>query len=268
MTSLGPVPMPVVIVVLALLLASAMAHLWAQRRRSGAPMPSAAGLLLDMLLLGLLAGRLTFAVAHLDAYLAAPWSLLQIADGGYHWPVVVLVAAAWAVWRLRGHPALRVLVLASALVGVLAWAGGSALLSAWQAERLPVPSVAVVDLHGAPVDLRQYAGKPLVLNLWASWCGPCRREMPVLMAAQRANTDVQFVFVNQGEDLQQVQAFLDADGLELGNVLLDADAATSSALGVRAYPSTLFFGADGRLRELHLGELTAPALDHKLRQLR
>ena len=54
----------------------------------------------------------------------------------------------------------------------------------------------------------------------------------------------------------------------LGNVLLDDDAAASTVLGIQAYPSTLFFGADGRLRELHLGELTAAGLEHKLRRLR
>jgi hypothetical protein len=54
----------------------------------------------------------------------------------------------------------------------------------------------------------------------------------------------------------------------LGNVLLDDDASASTVLGVQAYPSTLFFDADGRLRELHLGELTAAGLEHKLRRLR
>lgn len=116
--------------------------------------------------------------------------------------------------------------------------------------------------------MQQFRGKPLVLNLWASWCGPCRREMPVLAAAQEAHAEVQFVFLNQGETLDEVQGFVARERLMLDNVLLDGDAAASTALGVQAYPSTLFFDAEGRLRELHLGELTAAGLEHKLRRLR
>ena len=64
------------------------------------------------------------------------------------------------------------------------------------------------------------------------------------------------------------RVFFADERLVLGNVLLDDDAAASTVLGVQAYPSTLFFDADGRLRELHLGELTAAGLEHKLRRLR
>jgi thiol-disulfide isomerase/thioredoxin len=159
-------------------------------------------------------------------------------------------------------------VLISALIGVLLWAGGGQVLSAWQERQMPLPVLQVTDLQGGEVDLQQFRGKPLVLNLWATWCGPCRREMPVLAVAQQAHADVQFVFLNQGETLDEVQGFLASERLALGNVLLDDDTAASTVLGVQAYPSTLFFDADGRLRELHLGELTAAGLEHKLRRLR
>jgi len=163
---------------------------------------------------------------------------------------------------------LRAPVLGAALAGVLLWAGGSQLLSAWQERQMPLPVLQVADLQGGRVDLQQFRGKPLVLNLWATWCGPCRREMPVLAAAQQAHADVQFVFLNQGETLEEVQGLVARERLLLGNVLLDDDAAASTVLGVQAYPSTLFFDAEGRLRELHLGELTAAGLEHKLRRLR
>ncbi|WMJ69590.1 TlpA disulfide reductase family protein [Stenotrophomonas sp. 24(2023)] len=276
MTSVGPVPMPVVVVLLALLLSMGLSTLWVRYRPvpvaapadASAGTPSPAAMLLDMLLIGLLAGRISFVLSHLTAYGAAPWSMLQIADGGYHWPVVVLVAAGWALWRLRGHPALRVPVLAAGLAGVVAWAGATAALSSWQADCMPLPAMTLTDLQGDAVPLQQFHGTPVVLNLWASWCGPCRREMPVLQAAQQAHPQVHFVFANQGEGRQEVQDFLASERLALANVLLDADAGTSTALGVRAYPSTLFFDAQGRLVELHLGELTHAALDHKLRRLR
>ncbi len=70
-----------------------------------------------------------------------------------------------------------------------------------------IPDISVRDIDGQPVSLQDLAGKPLVINLWATWCPPCRREMPVLAAAQQANPDVRFVFVNQGEGQLLVEKF-------------------------------------------------------------
>ncbi|HDS1039862.1 TPA: TlpA family protein disulfide reductase [Stenotrophomonas maltophilia] len=267
MPSVGPVPMPVVLILISLLLAMGLARVWP----SGQPVPprpSGAGRVLDMLLIGLLCGRLSFIVANFALYRDAPWSMLQIADGGYHVVVVFAAALAWGLWSLRHHRSLRVPVLCSALAGALLWSGGALMLARWQANALPVPAVQVVDLQGRVLDLQQFRGKPLVLNLWASWCGPCRREMPVLAHAQQAHADIQFVFLNQGESLDEVQSFLAAERLSLRDVLLDEPSAASTTLGVRAYPSTLFFDAQGRLQDLHLGELTQAGLEHKLRRLR
>jgi thiol-disulfide isomerase/thioredoxin len=91
------------------------------------------------------------------------------------------------------------------------WVAGGQLLSAWQERQMPLPALQVADLQGDRIDLQQFRGKPLVLNLWATWCGPCRREMPVLATAQQAHDDVQFVFLNQGETLDEVQGFWPAN---------------------------------------------------------
>lgn len=267
MSSVGPVPMPVVLILMCTLLAMTVARLW-PRRAVGMPLPLAAGIVLDMLLIGLLCGRVSFVVLNFALYRSEPWSILQVTDGGYHLMVVLVAGLSWGLWRLRPWRQLRAPVLTSALVGVLFWVAGGQLLSAWQERQMPLPALQVADLQGDRIDLQQFRGKPLVLNLWATWCGPCRREMPVLATAQQAHDDVQFVFLNQAETLDEVQGFLAGERLMLGNVLLDDDAAASTVLGVQAYPSTLFFDADGRLRELHLGELTAAGLEHKLRRLR
>lgn len=265
MMSLGPVPLPAALVLLVLTTALLLARVWPQR--APAQRRAAAHLALDMALAGLLAARVAFIVQHLDAYLSAPWSMLALADGGYQ-PLAGLVCAVfWGAWKLRGQPALRAPVAASVLAAVLGWGAGSALLQQMHRHTY-LPRVALQDPFGRPVRLAADDGRPLVLNLWASWCGPCVREMPMLAQMQQANPQVRFVFANQGEEAEVVRGFIAGHARQLEGVLLDPAASLSSTLGVQAYPATLLFSADGRLQQLHMGELTRAGLDHKLRQLR
>jgi hypothetical protein len=91
--------------------------------------------------------------------------------------------------------------------------------------------------------------------------------MPVLAQAQRDHPQLRFVFVNQGETAEEVRHFLGAEGLSLHNVLLDEASLTAETLQVHAYPTTLFFDREGRLQQVHLGELTAPGLAAQLDRL-
>lgn len=267
MLSLGPVPLPVVLAFASLLASLLVARLWPSRTGGAGWRPGVA-LLLDMFLLGLLGARLLFVLRNAPAYLAEPWAVLRIGDGGFDTLGFFVFAAAWAAWKLRAVPTLRPAVLAAALAGAGVWSVATLGLHHWQSQQVTLPALQLQDLQGTPVTLATRPGQPLVVNLWASWCGPCIREMPVLAAAQRAHEDVRFLFVNQGEDGATVQAFLQSHAPALQGVLLDESAATGDALGVRAYPSTLFFDAEGQLRDVHLGELTAAGLEHKLRRLR
>lgn len=266
MTSLGPVSLPVVLALLSLAVAWLAVRFWP--RPAGLGWRPAAALLVDMFLLGLVGGRALFVLRHLADYTAAPWSVLRIGDGGFDALGFFAVAAAWAAWRLRATPTMRPALLAAALLGAGAWLGGTQALQYWQARHVRLPALVMRDLQGTAVPLPVAAGRPVVVNLWASWCGPCVREMPVLAKAQQREDRVRFVFVNQGEDAATVDAFLRAHAPTLQGVLLDEASATSQALGVQAYPGTLFFDGEGRLRDLHLGELTAAGLEHKLRRLR
>lgn len=266
MSSIGPLPLAVAWVLAGWLVAIGVARWLRPPPQPG--QPTAGALLLDMLLLGLLGGRLGFVLLHWRDYLADPWALLRMGDGGFLPLVAVLVGAAWALWRLRRWPALRRPVWAGSVAGVLVWAALSFGVAHLQQARIALPELTLHTLQGQPVALADRGGKPVVVNLWATWCGPCRREMPLFAAAQQREPGVHFVFVNQGETVEEVQAFLGSQRLSLNNVLLDADSVTAERLQVHAYPTTLFFDSGGRLQDLHMGELSAAGLQAKLDTLR
>lgn len=266
MSSIGPVPLGVVWVLVGWLVALGVARWLRPPVQPGQPTPAA--LLLDMLLLGLLGGRVGFVIAHASLYLADPWAVLRVSDGGFLASVAVLVGAAWAAWRLRRWPTLRRPVWAGALTGVVLWTGLSLGTAQLQQARIGLPALSLPSLQGTPQTLAGEGGTLVVVNLWASWCGPCRREMPIFAEAQQRTPQVRFVFVNQGEERAEVQHFLSRERLSLHNVLLDADSSTSARLQVHAYPTTLFFDSRGRLQGLHLGELSAAGLQARLDALR
>ena len=122
--------------------------------------------------------------------------------------------------------------------------------------------------QGSPVLLTTLApGKPTVVNLWASWCPPCRREMPLLAKAQLQHGDVTFVFANQGEGAFQVDDYLATEKLSLSNVLLDPGKSLGQRAGSAALPITLFFDAEGRLLYSHWGGITENSLNDRLSKL-
>lgn len=214
-------------------------------------------------LLGVASARGAFVVRYWAQYRDHPLQILDIRDGGFLlWPglAVALTGAVVYGWR---RPRVRRPLAAGLAAGLLLWGlGGLASQAHTTGARLP--DIAVSNAEGAPLSLRHYAGRPLVVNLWATWCPPCRREMPVLIAAQTRYPDVHFLFVNQGETPQMVAGFTGASGLDLGQVVFDGEGALAKSIGSGALPTTLFYDADGRLVAHHLGELSAASLDHAL----
>lgn len=264
MISAGPFPMMAVIA----LLAAAVAWVFAR-----ALVPAAGGLrsrtgavVLDAFLLGLLAARLVHVAIHARDYLEQPLSIIRLGDGGWSIWAGVVAAAAYALWKTRSVVPRKPVLLGMA-AGAALWAVGGISLFALQRSTIPLPEAVLVDLQGQQAPLAAFKGKPTVINLWATWCGPCRREMPVLAAAQQAHPQVSFVFANQGETVEEVNAFLQSTQLQLDNVLLDAGSGVMQQTGARALPTTLFFGADGRLRNVHMGELSRATLEARLREM-
>jgi thiol-disulfide isomerase/thioredoxin len=118
------------------------------------------------------------------------------------------------------------------------------------------------------VQLASLAGKPVVINLWTSWCPPCRREMPVLRQAQISYPEIIFIFANQGETAATVRKYMASEHIALENVLLDTNGQIGSLTSSGALPTTLFYHAQGMLVERRLGELSAATLADRLKSLR
>ena len=254
---LGPLALPWSLVLI--LLAVTLSLLWAGRlgRRTGVDVESPVW---QILLVALVAARLGFVAGQHEAFLAAPLSVLDIRDGGWS-PVTGLVAGTlMAVLRTWRRPALRGPLWRAVGAGVAVWLLGTAALLGFGRESLSLPPATVADLHGDPVGLERFRGRVTVVNLWATWCPPCRREMPVLQQAQRDHPEVHIVLLNQGETADQVRAYLAGSRLELNHVLLDHEGRVGIALGRMALPTTLFFDAEGRLVERRVGEVSAATL--------
>jgi thiol-disulfide isomerase/thioredoxin len=124
----------------------------------------------------------------------------------------------------------------------------------WSRQRA-TPALVLSTPEGAPWRLVDQRGRPLLLNFWASWCEPCRTEMPALegVQARHADAGLTVLAVNVREHPGTVQRFIQSTGLSLP-VLRDADGSAAKACGVRIYPSTLAIGRDGRARFTVVGE--------------
>jgi thiol-disulfide isomerase/thioredoxin len=268
--TIGPLAFPAAPLVL---LGALLTAVFVARRRGGDAAASAENAVWLAALAGLLAARGVHLLQHAQAYGGSPLAWLDLRDGGWHAASGWFIAALVLGWRMRTAP-LRGALLAGALAALLVWGAGQALLQAL--GRGPVgaglPAVALQPLGGADAGPARslpeiVAGRPAVINLWATWCGPCRAEMPLLARAQARHGDVQFVFVNQGEGAAAVQAWLAGSGLRLQGVWLDPGAALGPAVGSGGLPTTLFVDAEGRVVDAHMGMLNAAALQARLQSL-
>lgn len=260
---IGPMALPVsLLFMLAALVAATYVGKWTTRRTGIDVEP----VLWQTLVVGLVAARVAFVVQFSSSYESSPFGILDVRDGG--WRPAVGFAAAWLYavgWQFK-RPALRTPLLAAVLAGTAIWGGGLLALSAPDSSQ-KLPSMTLTTLDGAAVDLSAFRGKPTVVNLWATWCPPCVREMPVLHQAQVSNPAVNFVFINQGEGAARVSGWLNARKLLLRNVVLDTSGQAPAAFNQRGLPTTLFFDAEGRLVSTRSGELSAASLADRLEEI-
>lgn len=149
---------------------------------------------------------------------------------------------------------LAVMILAAILTAT-GCSGGSVTGQAL-AEGGIAPDFTLQSLGGKEVSLADFRGKPVVLNFWATWCGPCRQEMPFL---QEVSEDLEWterglvvLAVNLGEAAAAVREFTDGNGLTF-TVLLDSNHEVGTQYNTRYIPTTYFIDKDGIIRNIKIG---------------
>ncbi len=143
--------------------------------------------------------------------------------------------------------------------------------SAQQQETVTAPDFVVQDQNGESVKLSAKFGKPIVLNFWATWCGPCKSELPAFDAAYHSyGEQAEFMMVNltdgQRETVEGVGKFLAQNDYTFP-VYYDTMTAAANAYSVYGVPVTYFIRADGTIQDAFMGAMTAEQLEGYLQAL-
>lgn len=135
-------------------------------------------------------------------------------------------------------------------------------------EKITAPDVTLYNADGTTLQLSEFFGKPIVLNFWASWCGPCRSEMPAFDAAcTELEDEVQFIMLNctdgQRETVETAAAFISEQGYTFP-VYYDIGQTASDIYGASSLPTTFFIDAGGHAVAYARGAIDAETLQKGL----
>lgn len=130
-----------------------------------------------------------------------------------------------------------------------------------------VPGFTLDALNGQQVKFDDLRGYPIMINFWASWCGPCTSEMPLLQDRyDQYGSRLLILAINASEPRQDVLDYVNLEGLTF-SILLDPDGSIQDLYNIHAYPTSFFIDAEGVLQAQHIGSLSATQIDQYLRMI-
>ena len=134
-----------------------------------------------------------------------------------------------------------------------------------ESSTIQAPNVTILDAAGKEVQLHSLVGKPIILNFWASWCPPCKQEMPDFEAAYKEyGSEIQFMMVNMTdggrETISSAKEYIASQGYSFP-VYFDTKQEAAIEYGVSAIPTTYFINAQGHIIAYAAGAITAQHLE-------
>ncbi|MBM4422479.1 MAG: redoxin domain-containing protein [Chloroflexi bacterium] len=132
----------------------------------------------------------------------------------------------------------------------------------------PAPDFTLENISGQKITLSKLKGKPVLINFWATWCGPCRIEMPAIEAARQKykSEGLTVLAVGADEPLKDVTAFVNELGLTF-EVLMDPGLTVNDMYRIQAYPTSFFIGRDGVIASLQIGLMSESQLEENLAKI-
>jgi len=237
--------------------------------------------------IGLAFSRLMFAIANWSSYAAKPWTVIYFWQPGYSFSPGIIAALLYIAFRISRAPKEKRRTYINSMIGgfslsIILFAGLLLTMNRFVAAEIftpgdTIPNYQATALAGAPAYFSDYKGQALVINFWATWCPPCRREMPLLESSYQTYKDqnVTFIGISVDESPDRVQKYVDSAGISYpiwGNTIIHPDTgATNTAMsrlfGVVGFPTTFFVDPDGVIQSSYVGELNQAILDKRISTL-
>ena len=177
------------------------------------------------------------------------------------------------VWIIIAVIFIAIMILAAALYSQLTekYSAGGTPGNTESGALVQADDFTVYDSEMNEVKLSDYFGKPIIINFWASWCGPCKSELPAFNSLyEQYKDDVVFLMINltdgQRDTESGIKKFISDNGYSFP-VYYDIEFDASEAYGVRSIPETVFISADGSLYDTRVGAMSEDVLEDYMKQL-